>query len=114
MQCRNRVPALKRRAIVFLMIRRPPRSTLFPYTTLFRSFYLVHVVLHAANFDGFHLVLPRYAAEKRPKPGGKFGCDLRTALFGAEDDMTVSDDAGHDGLQPSLRDLCNAEIVSRR
>src|SRR3712207_8642815 len=24
----------------FLMIRRPPRSTLFPYTTLFRSAYL--------------------------------------------------------------------------
>src|SRR3712207_8038123 len=24
----------------FLMIRRPPRSTLFPYTTLFRSFWL--------------------------------------------------------------------------
>src|SRR2546421_7974563 len=24
----------------FLMIRRPPRSTLFPYTTLFRSSYL--------------------------------------------------------------------------
>src|SRR3712207_7146645 len=23
----------------FLMIRRPPRSTLFPYTTLFRSLY---------------------------------------------------------------------------
>ena len=23
--------------IIFLMIRRPPRSTLFPYTTLFRS-----------------------------------------------------------------------------
>src|SRR5258708_21127432 len=26
------------------MIRRPPRSTLFPYTTLFRSVYAVHVV----------------------------------------------------------------------
>src|SRR3712207_8290329 len=25
----------------FLMIRRPPRSTLFPYTTLFRSSYLL-------------------------------------------------------------------------
>ena len=25
--------------IPFLMIRRPPRSTLFPYTTLFRSDY---------------------------------------------------------------------------
>ena len=25
---------------IFLMIRRPPRSTLFPYTTLFRSDYI--------------------------------------------------------------------------
>src|SRR2546428_11440053 len=25
----------------FLMIRRPPRSTLFPYTTLFRSFMII-------------------------------------------------------------------------
>src|SRR3712207_8905518 len=28
----------------FLMIRRPPRSTLFPYTTLFRSSFGVHAV----------------------------------------------------------------------
>src|SRR5438132_3537372 len=27
----------RRKAFVFLMIRPPPRSTLFPYTTLFRS-----------------------------------------------------------------------------
>src|SRR3712207_7282854 len=27
-------------SLFFLMIRRPPRSTLFPYTTLFRSIYL--------------------------------------------------------------------------
>src|SRR5256885_14950071 len=32
----------------FLMIRRPPRSTLFPYTTLFRSLLgRVHVALAA-------------------------------------------------------------------
>src|SRR3712207_7622907 len=30
------------RSFFFLMIRRPPRSTLFPYTTLFRSGSLVH------------------------------------------------------------------------
>src|SRR2546422_11136337 len=30
-------PALLRGRFFFLMIRRPPRSTLFPYTTLFRS-----------------------------------------------------------------------------
>src|ERR1035437_10616465 len=28
----------------FLMIRRPPRSTLFPYTTLFRSHLLEHAL----------------------------------------------------------------------
>src|SRR3712207_8313910 len=28
----------------FLMIRRPPRSTLFPYTTLFRSTGIMHQV----------------------------------------------------------------------
>src|SRR3712207_8837123 len=33
------------------MIRRPPRSTLFPYTTLFRSF------LHRAQSSGHALVL---------------------------------------------------------
>src|SRR3712207_6929172 len=30
-----------RRFLFFLMIRRPPRSTLFPYTTLFRSVLLM-------------------------------------------------------------------------
>src|SRR5256886_9445337 len=29
----------------FLMIRRPPRSTLFPYTTLFRSTLLPYLML---------------------------------------------------------------------
>src|SRR3970282_2490243 len=33
------LPARVFRAFFFLMIRRPPRSTLFPYTTLFRSFW---------------------------------------------------------------------------
>src|SRR5436305_10591833 len=30
----------------FLMIRRPPRSTLFPYTTLFRSARVLEVMPH--------------------------------------------------------------------
>src|ERR1022692_4720898 len=33
----NRPPCALRLCFFFLMIRRPPRSTLFPYTTLFRS-----------------------------------------------------------------------------
>src|SRR2546422_2512559 len=34
----------------FLMIRRPPRSTLFPYTTLFRSRF-------AGHDDAFHVLV---------------------------------------------------------
>src|SRR5690554_7261875 len=37
------------------MIRRPPRSTLFPYTTLFRSVLgaLARLALHSGSFDRF-------------------------------------------------------------
>src|ERR1039457_7348064 len=35
----------------FLMIRRPPRSTLFPYTTLFRSIHSEHREVHAAGLQ---------------------------------------------------------------
>src|SRR5438067_12408930 len=37
--------------IFFLMIRRPPRSTLFPYTTLFRSLAFARAVEDALDVD---------------------------------------------------------------
>src|SRR5215203_6958904 len=43
----------------FLMIRRPPRSTLFPYTTLFRSSELVRP-------DGLSVRLPPVGAVVHP------------------------------------------------
>src|SRR3712207_2853735 len=44
----------------FLMIRRPPRSTLFPYTTLFRSLSeektrIVHLAREGFDFLGFNI-----------------------------------------------------------
>src|SRR5256885_11818521 len=39
----------------FLMIRRPPRSTLFPYTTLFRSFENVEYLSSALVDMKLHL-----------------------------------------------------------
>src|SRR3712207_7395213 len=41
----------------FLMIRRPPRSTLFPYTTLFRSVGLGLPHRLRAEVEGDHLVV---------------------------------------------------------
>src|SRR5258706_7501876 len=38
--------------LFFLMIRRPPRSTLFPYTTLFRSHHERHVGGRIVPADG--------------------------------------------------------------
>src|SRR5258708_21476578 len=46
----------------FLMIRRPPRSTLFPYTTLFRS--------HRAARSGAHAPPPPRRALHRFRRGG--------------------------------------------
>src|SRR3712207_7352362 len=51
------------------MIRRPPRSTLFPYTTLFRSRQLV-----ARKPDKGEQMAPQYRPEQRqgrPRPVGK-------------------------------------------
>src|SRR5256885_12419563 len=54
----------------FLMIRRPPRSTLFPYTTLFRSLLLES----GANYDtkpssagaiGIGQIMPSHIGEDR-------------------------------------------------
>src|SRR3989475_4674941 len=45
----------------FLMIRRPPRSTLFPYTTLFRSVYLDVLRSVVASGHGAILLVPEIA-----------------------------------------------------
>src|ERR1039458_10476570 len=46
--------------VIFLMIRRPPRSALFPYTTLFRSVALSgeHVALPPATWPSPGSTLP--------------------------------------------------------
>src|SRR5205085_6000871 len=36
------------------MIRPPPRSTLFPYTTLFRSLHVRRAISYAFDYDGFN------------------------------------------------------------
>src|SRR2546430_16305375 len=55
----------------FLMIRRPPRSTLFPYTTLFRSRRLAgHLSaqrLHVCCLEREGASSPRYAAAQQSR-----------------------------------------------
>src|SRR3989442_8816598 len=41
----------------FLMIRRPPRSTLFPYTTLFRSLVATVIALSVGRIGAVRLMI---------------------------------------------------------
>src|SRR2546430_12077736 len=69
------------------MIRRPPRSTLFPYTTLFRSgvnhLYGTGAALPALEACGLPQDHPAYRSAVRwldsvQQPSGAFGEDVRS------------------------------------
>src|SRR2546430_3664496 len=52
------------------MIRRPPRSTLFPYTTLFRSvsFESVEALLHRPDLEGVDYLPLHWKEEMLDRP----------------------------------------------
>src|SRR3712207_8616420 len=60
-------PGVSLRVVFFLMIRRPPRSTLFPYTTLFRSLLLHPIRSHTSSNTNYHHPLrqPNRAPKRR-------------------------------------------------
>src|SRR2546422_7860187 len=64
----------------FLMIRRPPRSTLFPYTTLFRS----HQESDRVDLDARRA---RVAGPRRPCVGMRYR-HLRRARLGRSEEHT--------------------------
>src|SRR2546426_1930571 len=69
------------------MIRRPPRSTLFPYTTLFRSEHVVVGVLAAEARDGLReadAVRDLFAAVARVEPQEVAGAETEAAPMGDE------------------------------
>src|SRR3989475_477020 len=72
----------------FLMIRRPPRSTLFPYTTLFRSGDVVVVTIKDAIPTGqikkgevVRAVIVRTAKETKRKDGSYIRFDENAAVL---------------------------------
>src|SRR5437762_11014564 len=75
--------------LFFLSLRRPPSSTLFPYTTLFRSLALRHLAA-AIGGDGLeqelqqirplaaHFVEDRRRAHQRRQPAASCGLEARS------------------------------------
>src|SRR3712207_7495331 len=66
------------------MIRRPPRSTLFPYTTLFRSDRVVRALLPLRSSQASHRAVALLDFGVRQECGGAVGVD----------DLAVVDDGG--------------------
>src|SRR2546427_1366132 len=64
------------------MIRRPPRSTLFPYTTLFRSDRVFVVVRHLPRYldevERLQLLLPETVAAGNPVVASQFSLEDRS------------------------------------
>src|SRR3712207_7680750 len=88
--------------VFFLMIRRPPRSTLFPYTTLFRSLAGAHAADGAAG--GLDLGQRLDAREHGRRHG-------RRPARGALHDLL----AGDDGVRLGVRsEEHTSELQSRQ
>src|SRR6266850_6438037 len=78
------------------MIRRPPRSTLFPYTTLFRS----HHVRQPANAGGWHV--PEHARDRRGVAQGSDSAEARVEDAGARPHRRSGARRGRLSLEPQV------------
>src|SRR3989475_10014186 len=79
----------------FLMIRRPPRSTLFPYTTLFRSYYTVFNLEQTEGLKALLALPPAFPIESAeaivkgmPNPPA-FEQDSQAAYVPSRDTVTM-------------------------
>src|SRR2546422_10237738 len=81
----------------FLMIRRPPRSTLFPYTTLFRSWRRLQQSFGAAE-TGLNEVVrcwdPQQINRIRQYPLDSIRVPLSTSIAGCTADTLTPDHSG--------------------
>src|SRR3712207_7653061 len=74
----------------FLMIRRPPRSTLFPYTTLFRSHREHPTESHSAEVVEGDGILQEGSLHR-----ASLGSPRRAALYGVEDRKSTRLNSSH-------------------
>src|SRR5205823_14584536 len=67
----------------FLLLRRPPRSTLFPYTTLFRSEGKAEIIVCANNFHGRTVTIVSFSTDEQYRDGfGPFTPGFKIIPFG--------------------------------
>src|SRR5256885_6789171 len=93
------------------MIRRPPRSTLFPYTTLFRSLELLH------EFGLGRQLLPRLqiaGADARLQLPGNLVRKLETGLDGREGNRHGRSEEHTSELQSPCNLVCRLLLEKKK
>src|SRR5438105_8289874 len=104
--------------VFFLMLQRPPRSTLFPYTTLFRSYFIMSGINHFKQTNQ----LAQYAGAKGvPNPDAAVratGAVLIAAgasvLLGFKPKLGISAIIGFlAGVSPIMHDFWNENSEQR-
>src|SRR2546430_3901884 len=96
-------PAASLSLFFFLMIRRPPRSTLFPYTTLFRS-------IPSGSKDPFALrrqangIVKTIAEHKLPFRLSELMADARARYQGSEAEKKFSNAAYAESMRSFFRE----------
>ena len=71
----------------------------------------MNVIFDTADFDGFHFVLARDAAEERPEPIAQCRCDKGATFFRAKDAVVVGTDIGHAGYSAVPSGLVQFQTV---
>src|SRR2546421_3358051 len=91
------------------MIRRPPRSTLFPYTTLFRS----QNAPNGCKWQARHTLRSQPAAQcNRPGPGRSFGAIRRKEKESFAEDFWRSEE--HTSELQSRSDLVCRLLLEKK
>src|SRR2546429_6056212 len=89
----------------FLMIRRPPRSTLFPYTTLFRSACRGVLADHSREFHAGHEVIAQRSEEHTSELQSRLHLVCRLLLEKKKDARWVEEYTSAEGPSQSRRSL---------
>src|SRR3712207_7752894 len=87
------------------MIRRPPRSTLFPYTTLFRSHLREHHHLLLLPFVAWEAALPVLPAAARAHAAVRELVEMRA------DDVALRDVDGDDRSEEHTSELQSRQYL---
>src|SRR2546425_7655306 len=98
------------------MIRRPPRSTLFPYTTLFRSLQRVHRLLQPPQVrvepDGLHV--PRLLAAQQVARAAQLEVAQRDAVARPEVGVVLERSEEHTSELQSLAYLVCRLLLEKK